>query len=186
MANPEVELEVLFKTQHKRLCNLAYKVVRDKDAAKDIVQDVFLKVWRNREKLERTDAIEGYLLRATSYTALNHLRDNKKLIRLGDEMELNHLSTSQDSNEIAYTEFEMKVQEAINRLPPKCKVIYLLSREEEMKYAQIAEALDLSIKTVENQMSIALHKIREDLRPFLIPSLILIPLILGLLAFILL
>jgi RNA polymerase sigma-70 factor, ECF subfamily len=176
------EFETLFKAHHKRLCNLAYTVVRDKDVAKDIVQDVFLKLWKNREKVEWSDSIEGYLVRATSHTALNHLRDNKRIIRLGNGEEVKNVLASPDSNELVFTEFESKVQEAIDRLPPKCKAIYLLSRNEEMKYTQIAEALEISIKTVENQMSIALQKLREDLKPYLIPGLILVPVLLAVLA----
>jgi RNA polymerase sigma-70 factor, ECF subfamily len=184
MAKPE--FEALFKTHHKRLCNLAYTLVRDKDVAKDVVQDVFLKLWKNRDQVEWSDAIEGYLLRATTHTALNHLRNNKKFTRLGNGEELKNMFAPADSNEVTFTEFELRVQKAIDRLPPKCKAIYVLSRNEEMKYTQIAEALEISIKTVEAQMCIALQKLREDLKPYLILSLILIPFILGLLAIILL
>jgi RNA polymerase sigma-70 factor (ECF subfamily) len=185
MAIAEVNFEGLFKTHHKRLCNLAYTVVRDKDSAKDIVQDVFFKLWKNREKVQWSDSIEGYLVRATSHTALNHLRDNKRSVRL-DQLELiNLLASTADGTEIGYTEFELNVRRAIDRLPPKCKAIYRLSRDEEMKYTQIADALEISIKTVENQMSIALQKLREDLKPYLIPTPILIPLLMGLVGYIL-
>lgn len=167
--------EALFKRNHHRLCNVAYNLVRDNDIAKDIVQDVFYKVWLNRDKIDTTERIEGYLTTATSRTALNHLRDNKRVVKLDKELNLiRTLKADAVADEITFTEFELKVRLAIENLPPKCRVIYQLSRHEGLKYPQIAEALGLSVKTVENQMTIALQKLRDSLKPFITPELIII------------
>jgi len=167
--------EALFKHNHHRLCNVAYNLVRDHDIAKDIVQDVFYKVWLNKERIDVTDKIEGYLMRATSRTALNHLRDHRRVVKLDKETDLiRTLKTDAVSDQVIFTEFELNVQNAIDKLPAKCRVIYLLSRHEGLKYPQIAETLGLSVKTVENQMTIALQKLRDHLRPFIMPELIFI------------
>ena len=171
--------ETLFKFNHTRLCGIAYNLVRDKDIAKDIVQDVFFKMWKNRDKIDSTDKIEGYLMRATSRTALNYLRDNWRTVKIDHESRLvRSLTAASGSDEIGFTELESKVRKAIDELPPKCKAIYILSRHEGLKYPQIAESLGISIKTVENQMSIALQKLRDSLKPFITPELIFIVIVL--------
>jgi RNA polymerase sigma-70 factor, ECF subfamily len=167
-------IEALFKSEYSRFYSLAYNLVRDKDAAKDIVQDVFYKVWKNQDKIDLKNQAVGYFLTATSRTAFTYLRDKKRMVKVDNQDELmNNLKSSPGFEEIGYTELETKVQEAINKLPTQCKAIYVLSRQEGMRYSEISEALGLSIKTVENQMGIALHKLREELKPYITPELIL-------------
>jgi RNA polymerase sigma-70 factor, ECF subfamily len=173
------EFEKLFRLHHKALHNLAYNLVRDKDIAKDIIQEVFLKLWQNRDRVEFGDQIKHYLFKATSHTALNHLRSSKKTVSTEQE-NFDYLKAPSGSDELLYKEFEVRVREAIERLPPKCKTIYLLSRHEGLKYQQIAETLDISIKTVENQMGIALEKLRADLKEYLPPIILGILAVLGL------
>jgi RNA polymerase sigma-70 factor, ECF subfamily len=163
----QADFERVFREQNKSLCDLAYNVVRDKDAAQDIVQEVFLRLWKNREGLSFGDKIRHYLFKATAHYALNHLRYNKKIIKVSDDAPLQNLVAASDTEEIGYKELEIRVRHAIDRLPPKCRAIYLLSRHEGLKYAEIADTLNLSVKTVENQMGIALEKLRETLKPFL-------------------
>lgn len=159
------EFETLFKKHNKALCDLAYNLIRDKDAAKDVVQDVFLRLWKNRETLNFEDQIKHYLFKATSHTALNHLRSSKKVIKLEEDL-LKNVVTPPQTTELGYQELETKIRNAIDKLPPKCKTIYLLSRHEGLRYQEIADTLNLSLKTVENQMGIALEKLREELRSF--------------------
>jgi RNA polymerase sigma-70 factor (ECF subfamily) len=167
--------ESIFKLNHQRLCSLAYNLVRDNDAAKDIVQDVFYKVWKNRGKIDSEDHIDGYLTRATSRTAFNYIRNNARLIKFDKaSIHINSLRAASGAEEIGFTELELRVREAIDKLPARCKAIYILSRHEGLKYPEIAEMLGLSVKTVENQMSIALQKLRDYLRPFITPEFIII------------
>jgi RNA polymerase sigma-70 factor (ECF subfamily) len=172
--------EMLFRQHNHALCNLAYNLLRDKDAAKDVVQEVFLKLWKNKDTLVFGDQIKHYLFRATAHTAMNHIRFNKKIVRMDatDETLLN-VRASSDSHEVGYKELELRVREAIDRLPARCKAIYILSRQEGLKYQEIADALNLSIKTVENQMGIALEKLRNDLKPFLSPEFLVIAILLA-------
>jgi len=142
------------------------------------VQDVFLKLWQNRERIEFGDQISHYLTKATAHTALNQLRSSRKLTSI-DYAGAESLENPKGNEDYAFVELDFKVREAIENLPPKCKAIFLLSRHEGMKYSEIATTLDLSIKTVENQMGIALEKLRHELKPFLTPIIDLIIIILS-------
>jgi len=180
----DLDFEKLFKSHNHELCNLAFNLVRDKDAAKDIVQEVFLKLWNNRNTLNFGEQIKHYLFKATAHTAMNYIRFNKKIVRLEDDSILLTIVAAPSHHEMAYQELELKVREAIDKLPAKCKTIYILSRQEGLKYQEIADTLELSVKTVENQMGIALSKLRDDLKPFLLPGFIaIIFALLGLFSF---
>jgi RNA polymerase sigma-70 factor, ECF subfamily len=173
------DFELLFRKYHRELVNMAFNLLADKDSAKDVVQEVFLKLWKNKEGLEFGEQIHHYLFRATVHTALNTLRFNKKIVRMEDVPALEKLSASATTHDIGYTELELQVRKAIDTLPPKCKAIYLLNRQEGMKYQEIADTLELSVKTIENQMGIALDKLRQELKPFLTPDLLVVILIIA-------
>jgi len=162
-----IDIESLFRQHHKGLCDLAFNIVRDTDAAKDIVQEVFMKLWGNREQLTFGDQIKHYLFKATAHTAYNHIRFHKKIIPLENLGDNNAIQAHAGIDGVEYKELEVRVRQAIDKLPPKCKTIYILSRHEGLKYQEIADALELSVKTVENQMGIALEKLRTELKPFL-------------------
>jgi RNA polymerase sigma-70 factor (ECF subfamily) len=172
------DCERLFREHNKNLCDLAYNMVRDQQAAQDIVQEVFLSLWKNRARLDFGEKIRNYLFRATAHQALNHLRSSRRLIRF-PEVLAEKLEASADTEGVQYKELELRVREAIDRLPDKCRVIYLLSRQEGLKYSEIAETLGLSVKTVENQMGIALGKLRDDLKPFLLIGFLVALIVLG-------
>jgi RNA polymerase sigma-70 factor, ECF subfamily len=157
----------LFREHNQELCKLACNIVADPEAAKDIVQEVFVNLWKNRHRVTFGEQIRHYLFKATSNTALTYLRSVKRFHRLEMNDDVRNLQAPAGSESVAYTEFEKEVRKAIDKLPPKCKVIYLLCRHEGLKYQEIADTLDLSLKTVENQMGIALEKLRNELKPFL-------------------
>lgn len=168
MSEPlEPDFDALFMKHHKELLGLSYNIVRDRDAAKDIVQEVFVKLWKNKDSLEFNEKIKHYLFKATAHTSLNHLRSQRKYYRLEDFEQVKDLAVQSGSETVTFRELELRSRQAIDRLPPQCKAIFILSRHEGLKYQEIADSLGLSIKTVENQMGIALEKLREDLKPFL-------------------
>lgn len=146
---------------------VAYQVVGDEALADDVVQEVFIHVWNKREELNITTTIEGYLVKATVNRALNLLSKNKKMpkVDIQDDVTLyiekSHLSENNFDQEV----FQKLVNASLDSLPPKCKSIFVLSRFEGMKNKEIAEHLGLSIKTVENQMTIALNKLNTELKP---------------------
>jgi len=168
MSEPlDADFEILFMKHHKELIGLSYNIVRDRDAAKDVVQEVFVKLWKNKDSLEFGERIKHYLFKATAHASLNHLRGQRKYYRLEDFEQINDLAVQSGVETTSFKELELKSRQAIDRLPHQCKAIFILSRHEGLKYQEIADILGLSLKTVENQMGIALGKLRQDLKPFL-------------------
>ena len=163
----ENNFQDLFRQHHRELCNMAYNLVNDSDAAKDIVQEVFAKLWAGRDHHDLDGPIKHYLFKATAHTAYNHLRFQKKILRLRDHVTDDTLHAHPGTERVEFTELEHHVRLAIDNLPPQCKTIYMLNRQEGMKYQEIADVLRLSPKTVENQMGIALEKLRVALKPFI-------------------
>lgn len=164
MALSTTEFEQLFKSNHKRLCLLANRIVNDTSEAKDIVQEVFIKVWHHKDNLTN-ESLDSYLYKATTNTALNYLEKGNKFEKLNSD--LNYHCSSLTDQTISVKELENYVLKALNKLPPKCRVIFALNRFEGLRYKEIAEHLDISIKTVENQMGKALQIMREELKPYL-------------------
>lgn len=162
-----IDIEYLFKEHYKKLYRVALRIVNDGQAADDVVQDVFLSIWKNRESIKISTTIEGYLIKSTLNKALNHLEKNKTNLKISitDQLELKEGMSSMKPESFDYELFQQMVYQVLDTLPPKCKTIFMLSRFEEMKYKEIAAHLDISIKTVENQMSIALSKLNGELKP---------------------
>ncbi|HEX5168171.1 MAG TPA: RNA polymerase sigma-70 factor [Cyclobacteriaceae bacterium] len=179
------KLESLFRMHHKALCDLAYNLVNDRDAAKDVVQDVFFKLWKNKDGIDFGEKMKHYLFRATSHTALNYLRFHRKIIRIDDPTDFQPGVSPAGDDLMSYQELELRVRSAIDKLPPKCKAIYLLSRHEGLKYQEIADTLGVSLKTVEHQMGIALQKLRKELKPFMTSGFIILFALFGLLCMLL-
>lgn len=156
-------LERLFKTFQPGLVSFAYRMVYNEEDAREIVQDVFMGIWRNRAKLDLNEGLKSYLFTATKNKALNHLKKRKE-----ETVELETVSyglaasPSSDSEAQLHAE-EMKaiIFDEVNKLPDRCRQIFLLSREEGLSYKEIAERLDVSTKTVENQIGIALKRLKE-------------------------
>jgi RNA polymerase sigma-70 factor, ECF subfamily len=164
--NPTVE--DLFRLYQPMLFRLAFRLVREEEVAKDLVQNVFFQLWQNRHKIELGPSTKSYLYKATTHGALNYLERNRRKNYLHQQLTwLTSEATTGGPETLVVQELQNHIQQAIDRLPPKCKVIFLLNRQEGLRYKQIAEQMDLSLKTVENQMGIALEKLRLDLKPFL-------------------
>lgn len=161
-------IEQLFRTEYKSLCNSAYRITNDRFAAQDVVQEVFVKLWNKKGELTIETSPRAYLFKAVVNSALNYLESNKKFIKL--RQEINHGNLPEvaihESDKLEEQELQERLEQALNRLPPKCKTIFILCKYEGMKYQQIADHLNLSLKTVENQMGIALQKLREDLKTY--------------------
>jgi len=162
------DIEKIFRTHHKMLCKVAYAIVKDKSAAEDIVQDVFFTIWKKREELMIDSNLKGYLYRAVSNSCLNYLQSyHKRNVKSYEEFHEQALGSLSIHDTMDYDRLSAAIERAIDNLPPRCKVIFVMSRMEGLKHQQIADAMEVSIKTVENQMGIALSKLREELKSFL-------------------
>ncbi|MEM9672172.1 MAG: RNA polymerase sigma-70 factor [Cyclobacteriaceae bacterium] len=164
-ASPEPLIEKYFRAYYAPLCQTVYKMVHSTAIAEDIVQDVFLKVWRSRDHLDQQQSIKSYLYRAAINTSLNYLEKTKPSASLEDNVE-NSWGANSTDEAIAYQETEQRIQAAIETLPPKCKIVFNLSRFEDQSYAEIAYTLGISVKAVEKHMGKALKILREHLKDY--------------------
>jgi RNA polymerase sigma-70 factor (ECF subfamily) len=154
----------LVRLYYTSLCRYAIKYVRSEEQAEEIVQDVFLSLWERRGVLMITTSLEAYLHTAVKYRSLNHLK--KKLATqelISDYEAYAHPSTNNTEDQIAGNELAHLVTQAIRALPEKCRIIFDLSRNGGLTYREIATELNISPKTVETQISIALRRIKEFL-----------------------
>lgn len=154
-----------FDTYYTDLCNFVYIYVRDKFIAEEIVQNIFIYLWENKDKLEFKKSVKSYLFTAGKNRSLNHIR-SARLTTSVEVLEEKIIDTKETDQYIELEELRNCIQHAIDSLPTKCKEIYQLSREQKMTNSEIASELGISIKTVENQMTIALRKIRTQIKPY--------------------
>lgn len=170
----EQAFEQLFRTQYPALCGYARKYIDDTDQAEEVVQDMFFNFWQKRENMEINISIEAYLFRSVRNACLNYLKHLKvrEEHRLATNQELRYKQQEVHDSVVAL-ELQEKIDNVIEQLPTERKRIFKMSRYEELKYKEIAEKLDISIKTVEVQMSKALKYLRLHLAEYLSVVLIL-------------
>ena len=161
------QLEQLFRMHYRSLCIVAKNIVGDSAAAEDVVQDMFLKIWKKRNQLNINADLKAYVFRSTVNTALNYLDKNKRSLSYENNKIAELPGTGvMDKDFLEQSELEKLLHQTIQDLPPKCRQVFMMSRFEDMKYAEIAKQLGISIKTVENQMGKALTRVRERLQPY--------------------
>ena len=160
----ESAMDLLFRRHYKSICRSVYRILKDNNLAEDIAQEVFLGLWKKRDKLKITTSVQAYLKRTAVNKSLNFIRDQK--IKFDDEekmpVQYNNQSTSQQKLEA--DDLQNLINDSIDLLPEKCRLVFTLSRFEEMTYQEIANELNISIKTVENQISKALKFLRKALK----------------------
>jgi RNA polymerase sigma-70 factor (ECF subfamily) len=143
------------------LLQVALAIVHHREMAEEIVADVFIAVWRHKKELRGITNLKWYLYAATRNIALNYLRKyaHKKTWHL-DEAFLPEYETDPEARLIS-NEMMQHINAAINALPPQCRLIFKLVKEDGLKYREVADLLNVSIKTVENQVGIALKKLAK-------------------------
>ncbi|OHX68629.1 hypothetical protein NH26_19050 [Flammeovirga pacifica] len=160
------QFEVLFKAQYPKLCAYANTFLKDIQASEDVVHDVLIKLWEQKEQIDIDTSLEAYLFRAVRNKCLNVIRHTE--VKENYKVHVDHTSSSQHVEEdLEASELDDKIQSAINQMPDKRKNIFLLSRFEGLKYSEIATQLNISVKTVENQMSSALKYLKTELSSFI-------------------
>ena len=165
--------EMFFRTYYKPLCKYAYSFIQDKDEAEEVVQSAFLSVWEKRASLDIKTSLKSYLYTMVRNTSLNIIKHQKiKQKYVGEALATIKGSHDHVSEKMISSELEANIQVAMESLPEQCKLIFKLSRFEELRYSEIAEQLNISVKTVENQMGKALRIMRDQLKDYL-PILIL-------------
>lgn len=160
--------EVIFRKYYQNLCNYANSMLKEIDEAEEVVQNLFSGIWEKRAELEINISLKSYLYRAVHNHCLNrikHLKIREEYQQYANSYyESSYESVSQS---VIKNELERKIEEAIDKLPEQCRLIFRLSRFEELKYHEIAEQLGISPKTVENQIGKALKILRVELAEYL-------------------
>ena len=162
-ADASAFLELLFKTFYAPLGGLVYRVVPDRAAVEDILQDVFLRVWQGLDALPALDSHRAYLTRMALNAALRHQQRSQRQVAWDDAPPATAPVAPDALAALHAAETAEAVAAALGHLPPQCRLVFELSRYEELSYQQIAEALEISPKTVENQMGKALRILRREL-----------------------
>jgi RNA polymerase sigma-70 factor (family 1) len=158
------QFELLFRSSYISLVRYAKTLIKDPDTAEEIIQDLFVRLWQDREKLNIESSLNGYLFRAVHNKCLHYIEHRKVMDRHAGEMSLRQQEDQQSPSDILlYKELQAKIAAILDRLPERCGKIFYMSRFEGLKYTEIAEKLSVSIKTVESNMGRALKEFRKEL-----------------------
>lgn len=169
----EAAMEVLFKRHYSLVSYSIYNLVKDSQTTEDIAQEVFMEIWKRRDSLVINSSLKAYLRRSAVNKTLNYLRD-KKNWKNEELSEIQLEIRTEPGKTLETTELENIVGQAIEQLPERCGLIFKLSRVEEKSYQEIADELNISVKTVENQIVKALRLLRDALRPYMDSGLLLL------------
>lgn len=159
-------LRQLFERYYEDLVRRLYRLIPDQSTAEDLVQEVFVRLWEKRAELDIRQSLGAYLHRMAVNRALSYLR-KQKTRRESYPKEAPKVGISaQAEQDLAAEELRQKIRRALQDLPARCREVFVLSRYEQLTYRQIAERLDISVKTVENQLSKALKIMRRHLKDY--------------------
>ncbi|MDF0715316.1 RNA polymerase sigma-70 factor [Muricauda sp. 334s03] len=169
----------IFNTYWQPLYRSAFTILKDKKICEEIVQDIFVGIWKNRKNLEIKVSLERYLFSCVRYQVFNQFRKNRKNLRsvLFENLE-QRCTYENPESEVLYKELVQKVDAIVEKLPEKCRVVYKMSREEQLSHKEISSRLNISPKTVEDHITKALFVLRTSMGGFLslffLPTLLLV------------
>jgi RNA polymerase sigma-70 factor (ECF subfamily) len=151
----------LFNTYYAPLCQFAVSYLKDTDQARSLVQQLFVDIWQKRDRIKVEISVKSYLYHSVKNRCIDILRRSSR------SEELSAITAGEASvpfrDLIEEAELTERISRAIDRLPPRCREIFILCRSMNLKYSEIARQLDISVKTVEMQMGIALKRLRREL-----------------------
>jgi RNA polymerase sigma-70 factor (ECF subfamily) len=156
----------IFRNYYPSLCHFAFQFLNDRELAEETVQDLFVKFWEKKETLNIENSVKHYLFRAVKNQCINQLQHEKIKQKYAGKVKENFRESIDP--EFCFPEVDLvgRIEKSIESLPPKRKEIFRLSRENGLKYKEIADELHISVKTVEAQMGLALKHLREELKDF--------------------
>jgi RNA polymerase sigma-70 factor, ECF subfamily len=161
----EQAFELLFRRYYVKLCLYSNKYLNDPEEAREVVQEVFVRLWEGRDQIDPEDSLKSYIFRITQNLSISKLRRRKVESAYAEIYRMVYIDNREYSalETLLGKELEKNVAASVGRLPAECRKVFELSRMEGMKYREIAEALQISVKTVEAHMSRALKSLRADL-----------------------
>ncbi|MDF2186845.1 RNA polymerase sigma-70 factor [Paraflavitalea sp. CAU 1676] len=166
-AGDQLAFRELYHIYNKRLHYFAFALVKTKEAAEEIVEDVFIRLWNQRNSITSINNLRIYLYTATKNTALNYLarKARENIVEPFDNIDIALQETGISPEQIMITaETYQRIRQAVEALPPRCKMIFKLIREDGLRYKEVAEILNISINTIDAQMAIAIQRITEAVR----------------------
>lgn len=163
MFESKADFEKLFRSHYKDLALYANRILQDQAAAEDVVQQFFVQLWEKRNSISISGEIKSYMMRSVHNACLNHLK-HLRIVQDHHESITAAEQRAENIDKVELEETQLIVHEAVKKLPPQCRKIFIMSRVQEKKYREIADELELSIKTVENQMGKALKTLRTELK----------------------
>ena len=156
--------DLIYKKYSKKLYKFGYSLLKSHEETENLVQDVFLNLWENRNKVEKDSSIKSYIFAITYNSAISILRKKAMESKFVEYLKSLQIINEKPVNmELEYTELTNKINEIVYALPQRQKEVYLLHKVEALKYSEIAVLLDISVNTIENHMSRALKTIRKKL-----------------------
>ena len=162
----EKAFRAIYDAHYKLMLGVGINITHDKDNAQEFVQEVFYQFWKNRKNLKDTISIRNYLKRAVINRCINHIKYQSRFT--SDEVLNTHGSSAiQPDREMETKQLKAVIDKAVDNLPEKARIIFILKRQEGMVVKEIAEQLDISPKTVENQITRALKLLKSEIEPYL-------------------
>jgi RNA polymerase sigma-70 factor (ECF subfamily) len=164
----QIAFEMIFKTHYKPLCHYAHSFLNDKNEAEEVVQTTFIKIWEKKNELSVQSSLKAYLYSMVRNGCLNVIK-HEKVKQLHAKWHVQETERSRElvEEKVLSNDLESKIYLAMKALPEQCRLVFQLSRFEELKYQEIADQLQISVKTVENQMGKALKIMRTQLKEYL-------------------
>lgn len=159
--NDYISYNKLFDRYYGRLCQYVYSLLMDRNDAEDVVQELFLNLWKNREKIEIKENVSGYLYRMARHLALNFIRSKTHTGSLSENQDV--LLLSYEDNRLETEEFRIALYDCIDRLPDRSREVLLLHRIKGLKQKEISEKLSISVKTIKNQIWGSLQRLKKCL-----------------------
>jgi RNA polymerase sigma-70 factor, ECF subfamily len=159
--------EKVFHEYYNGLCHFAMRFVSEREDAEEVVQDTFVRLWERRAQLNIHHSIKSYLFQSVRNSCLNRIK-HQTVVREYESFFQIYGNSEINEDVLITSELEQRISKTIDQLPPERKRIFLMSRDEGLSYNQIAVALGLSVKTIENQIGRALKFLREELIDYLV------------------
>lgn len=158
------EFETLFRSSYISLVKYAKTLLKDHDTSEEIVQDLFVRLWQERESFKIDSSLNGYLFRAVHNRCLHYIEHMKVVQKHAEEAGFAQTDINEDPAELLqYKDLQARIARILERLPERCGKIFCMSRFEGLKYSEIADKLSVSVKTVEASMGRALREFRKEL-----------------------
>ena len=159
-------MELIFRRHFAGMVQVVHRMIRDQGRAEDLVQDVFLKFWKQKDQLNIQISLQAYLRRSCVNACLDDIRKQKKKQTVGTESILPIMADSQPDavKKLENKELELLINQTIDNLSPKCRMVFVLSRKEQLSNKEIAEKLGVTLKTVEAHITTALKKLRTVIK----------------------